>query len=570
MTSLCVVALASVGTALLSAMFAQEIWSGDTILFFLICAALTASGAFVTTLMGKTHPEIETPRVYGSQPDRAVANMALDSKTRDFDLLFENVPVRLWIKDDANTIVRLNRAAAESMGVSVAEAEGRNTAELFPEIADKYLKDDLAVINSGVAMTGIIEEYAPSSGVRGWVRTDKVPIIDPTTGQRYVIVAAIDVTDWQQAQNALKESELRFSTAAAGSSVGIWDWIDIKGNKEYWTPRQFELLGYEPYAFEPNFSKFLELLHPDDHVQLHQAVEAHFQDRIPFQIEYRLRHRTKGYRWFLGSGQAIWDDNGEPKRMIGSIMDIHERKEAEEALSAKAAALARSNLELEQFARVASHDLRAPLRGIANIVGWLEEDLADHFSEDTKGHLTLLTQRVGRMEKLLDDILAFSRLEFDGPTETIDTTNAIEDAFALVQTENFTLRFDGAMPKLQAERVLVELVFRNLLDNSIKHHDRDSGTITISAHAIGNGAEFRICDDGPGIDPRFSEKIFQIFQQLKIRDANSGSGMGLAFVKKVMDEVGGSIKLEPRAPEERGAVFILTWPDPARQASKAA
>ena len=505
--------------------------------------------------------------------ERQRSARALEAKTRDFDLLFEHVPVRLWIKDDKNRILRLNEAAAASMGVSVAEATGADTYDLFPDMAAKYHADDLAVIESGVPRHGIVEEYTPSEGERGWVRTDKTPIVDPETRQRYVIVASTDITDMKEAETALAESELRFATAVNGASVGIWDWIDVNSDQEYWTPRQFQLLGYQPNAFEPSFTKFKELLHPDDHEMVAAAVEAHFERREPFSVYYRLRHKTLGYRWFLGTGQAIWDDEGRPKRMIGSIMDVHEQKTAEHALAAKAAALAKSNKELDEFARVASHDLKGPLRGIANIASWLEEDIGEALTDETRAHLDLMKGRIVRLEKLLDDLLSYARLDTGVAVKIVDVAAMARDHFDLFAPEGFRLELDEDLPVFDTPRILFERVLRNLIENAIKHHDRDDGVIRVSAQRKDDLFEFSVSDDGPGVDARFRDRIFEMFQTLKTRQDRAGSGMGLAMTRKIVEGVGGEVRMVPNAGGARGTAFVFTWPvspEKAQAASAAA
>lgn len=500
--------------------------------------------------------------------DREIANHAasekrLARKTREYDQLFENLPVRLWVKDDKNTIIRLNEAAAAAMGVSKEEAEGANTGDLFPETAEKYLQDDLAVIRSGRPKLGILDRHAPLSGENGWARTNKAPFKDSETGQDYVIVASIDVSEQKRAEDALAESEIRFSTAAEGSSVGIWDWVDVSRDEQYWTPRQYELLGYGPGEIPASLSAFIAMLHPDDVESAMQAVRKHFLERKPLRTEYRLKHKTGGYRWFLATGQAIWDEAGRPVRMIGSIMDIHDQKLAEEALVAKAQELERSNQELDRFAHVASHDLKAPLRGVGNIVNWLEEDLAGVLDDQSREHLTLLKGRVARLEKLLDDLLAYARPDIGGEIEDVNLKDIVDAAFGIHTHEGITLRVAGDLPMLRANPAPLEIVLRNLVENAAKHHDREEGGVIVSAADIGDFVEIRVADDGPGIASEHHARIFEMFQTLQSRDEVEGSGMGLAMVKKIVERHGGAIRVISDPSKRRGSVFVFTWPKQA-------
>ncbi len=139
-------------------------------------------------------------------------------RTEELELILNNVPVRIWFKDDMNRIIRLNEQAAESMGMSVAEAEGANAYDLFPDMAKKYHEDDLEVIESGAPKLGIIEEFTPKHGDHGWISTDKTPYIDPETGDRFVFVAATDITKLKQTQSALEQSNAELEQFARVAS----------------------------------------------------------------------------------------------------------------------------------------------------------------------------------------------------------------------------------------------------------------------------------------------------------------------------------------------------------------
>ena len=207
---------------------------------------------------------------------------------------------------------------------------------------------------------------------------------------------------------ALKKSEERFALAAKGSSVGIWDWIDIQKDEVYWSPTVYRLLGYEDGELEPSFARLKTLIHPDDKGAVLDKLRAHYEQREPYEIEYRLRHSSGEYRWFHATGIAALSESGEPVRMVGSLADITERKLTETRLALQSEELQRSNTELEQFAYVASHDLRAPLRGIDNLASWIESDLADAMNDESRENMMLLRGRISRLETLLDDLLAFS------------------------------------------------------------------------------------------------------------------------------------------------------------------
>ena len=224
------------------------------------------------------------------------------------------------------------------------------------------------------------------------------------------------------------------------------------------------------------------------------------------------------------------------KAFVCAVEDISERRAAEDDLR-------RSNEELEQFAYIASHDLKAPLRGIDNLAQWIGDDLSAVMTPQAEKNLKLLRNRVGRITTLLDDILKYSRAgRMTGDVESIDTGELIAQvAEPLVASGKFRLEVAPGMPVLTSPRTPLEQVFSNLIANAIKHHDKGAGTIRVSAADRGAFFEFAIADDGPGIPPNLHERAFQLFQTLKPRDKTESTGLGLSIVKKLVEWQGGKV-----------------------------
>lgn len=216
--------------------------------------------------------------------------------------------------------------------------------------------------------------------------------------------------------------------------------------------------------------------------------------------------------------------------------------------------------ELEQFAYVASHDLKAPLRGISNLASWLQEDLAANLTDDSSDHLTLLRDRVQRMQALIDGLLEYSRVgAMEGSKETVVTLQLLAEIIdSLSPPKGFSIDVDPNMPTLYTDRLLLTQVFANLISNSIKHHGGRKGHVWIAVRDDGRYYEFSVADDGPGIAPEYHDKVFMMFQTLTIKDFGSDTGIGLALVKKIVLEQGGLITLDSK--EGEGCVFRFTWP----------
>ena len=216
--------------------------------------------------------------------------------------------------------------------------------------------------------------------------------------------------------------------------------------------------------------------------------------------------------------------------------------------------------ELEQFAYVTSHDLKAPLRGIANLAAWLEEDLKEKLTEATREQLRLLRDRVQRMNALIEGLLEYSRIgQVTSSMTSVDSGKLLAEVIdSLSPPDGFTIDVAANMPTLYTDRLHLSQVFSNLLANSIKHCESERGHAGVTVHDQGDFYEFTVADDGPGIAPEYHDKVFMMFQTLAVNDYGSNTGIGLALVKKLVEEHGGSITLESE--EGSGATFRFSWP----------
>ena len=222
--------------------------------------------------------------------------------------------------------------------------------------------------------------------------------------------------------------------------------------------------------------------------------------------------------------------------------------------------LARSNKDLDEFAYVASHDLKAPLRGIDQLATWVVEDLEEGNLEEVPAHLKMMRNRIKRLETLLNDLLTYSRANRQqNSISEIDSKVVINDLFSLVAPlEGFTLTIKDNLPRFSTYRAPFEQVVRNLLSNAIKHHDKEQGHIQIGCTEKDEFYVFSIEDDGPGISPNYHEDIFKMFKTLRPRDETEGSGMGLALIKKIVEHYSGEVIV--KSVLGQGCTFYFSWP----------
>ena len=251
---------------------------------------------------------------------------------------------------------------------------------------------------------------------------------------------------------------------------------------------------------------------------------------------------------------------GEPIQHLTIMNDISKEKAAESGIKEYARNLESKNKELDQFAYVVSHDLKAPLRAIHNLSEWIEEDLEGIIEDDTKKNLELLRGRVHRMENLINGILVYSRVgRKETDSEDVDTTALLKELVDILCIDKDTELFlDSEIPNLVTERILLEQVFSNLISNALKYNDKEKVEIRISHKKDSRLHTFAISDNGPGIDAEYYKSIFVIFQTLQPRDKIESTGVGLAIVKKIIEEKGGTIWLESEM--DKGTTFYFTWP----------
>lgn len=354
------------------------------------------------------------------------------------------------------------------------------------------------------------------------------------------------------------ESRLRALIDTAVDGIAI---IDRNGILQLFNPACERMFGY---AADEVIGRNVTVLMTYPDRELHdQYLKRYLAGGAPRIIGIGrtvVGQRRDGSRFSLDLSVGETRD-GSDTVFVGIMRDISDRQRTAAELALRTKELERSNRELEQFAYVASHDLKAPLRGIDNLARWIEEDLGAALSGETRDNMRLLRGRIRRLERLLDDLLGFSRAGRQlGEIEAFDPKRLPETLLALIPpAPGFHIEVEGDLGSFATYRGQLEQVLANLVGNAVKHHDRPQGEVRIRIDDGSERVSVQVVDDGPGIEPRFHARVFEMFQTLRPRDQVEGSGMGLSIVRKMVESHGGKIELDSEPPR-RGVRMRFTWP----------
>ncbi|MFZ2957676.1 MAG: CHASE domain-containing protein [Candidatus Ozemobacteraceae bacterium] len=501
---------------------------------------------------------VETLRV--SENRLTVIRKELQAKNEELETILDNMPGLVFYKDTKNNFVKVNKYLANVQKTSKEAFQGKNLAELYSKAeADKYYSDDLAVFREGKPRLNIEEIWETASG-QAWVSTSKIPIYDENNNPKGILGLSFDITEKKKLEILAREREERyhllFDESPDAYLIMAFDRGQIlacnQATERMLHGKREQILGMTPDQVSPCFQ-------PDGRLSSEAAADRIAESLKSGSHRFEWLHRTlDGINFWAEETISVITMDGQ-KALLVAWRNITDRKRVEKELEKKSSELAESNAELEQFAYVASHDLRAPLCAIESLSEWLEQDLGGSLQGESAKHLQLLRNRAKRMEKLLDDLLEYARIGHGEATVgEIDAAALVKE---LVDFQGLKNRFDLKLRNLPVFTTIYTAfrqVLHNLISNVAKHHDKGNGVISVTALERDGFYEFSFADDGPGIPKEYQDKVFGMFQTLKPRDEVEGSGMGLAMVKKIIEHLGGNISLGAAQP--RGLEVRFTWP----------
>jgi PAS domain S-box-containing protein len=454
-------------------------------------------------------------------------------------------------------------------GAEIAPAVGSWEERIHPDDRERVL----ARIRAAIAGDGDIwfDEYRMRRGDGSYAEVfDRGIVLRDAAGAGVRMVGAMqDVTERKRAEQAIRDSLARFDAAARATGDVIWDW-DLASGAIWWSENFRLLFGYSADEIEPTMASWTERIHPDDR----EHVVARVREVVDgagnlWEDEYRFRRKDGSWAFLLDRGYVLRDASGRGVRMIGAMQDITEQVRAETQLRALNDELERRvahrtreleavNKELESFSYSVSHDLRAPLRGIAGFAEILVKNHADRLDDRARDYLGRVQAATHRMGELIDDLLKLSRVSRDEMRrETVDLSAIARDVLARLQQDAPERRVETAVEDglvAEGDARLLRVVLENLLGNAWKFTARTPGArISFSADEQDGIRCFAVGDNGAGFDMRYADKLFGPFQRLHRVSEFPGTGIGLATVQRVLIRHGGRIWAQ--AEPGRGAIF---------------
>jgi PAS domain S-box-containing protein len=371
----------------------------------------------------------------------------------------------------------------------------------------------------------------------------------------------------QRAEKALEESEARFKTLVEHiPAITYIAALDEFSTTLYVSPQVQTILGFSQKDYKKDPDIWRKQLHPDDRTRIMDEVYKAHKFNKPFKSEYRMLTSSGQVVWFRDEAVIVRDKNDKPLFLQGIMYDLTElmihRNHLEELVEKRTNELNRSNIDLQQFAYAASHDLQEPLRVIGGFVRLFAKRYKGKLDSQADEFIWHTVEGVKRMENLIKDLLAYSQIGTKGQDfKPSDCSLVIKEALANLQTaigESNAKITCGVLPIVMADTSQLSRLFQNVIGNAIKFHGKKMPKIHVSAERKANEWVFSVKDNGIGIDPKDAGRIFIIFQRLHSREEYPGTGIGLAICKRIVERHSGRIwvKSEPG----KGSTFYFTIP----------
>ena len=504
----------------------------------------------------------------------------LKERHRFIETLFDSVEDLMAVLDKDGNYISVNKKVEEVYHLKREDIIGRKISDIFPSLKNSDMLDYLQRAIGGETVHNI----AYRSPVTGkYYENFYIPLRNERQEIYGVLVIGHDNTAIMQAAEKIETVNTKLTEAQRLAHIGNWEW-DIKGDKITWSDELYRIFGLVPGEFEASFQNYLRYIHPEERDNVNKLIQDALINHQPFNFYHRVVRPDGSVRILHGRGEVSLNQAGQPMSMAGTAQDVTEIKLAENEIRKITDELIRYNKELEQtnkalesFTFVASHDLQEPVRKIRTFLNLISEKETANLSEKSRDYMNRTIRAAAQMQQLIHDLLLYSRttsssvhfkrtdLNIILRDVTIELKEIIEEKHASVVADR--------LPELEVIPFQLHQFFMNMISNSLKFSaagkkpvihikadiaDKESIELN-NGHGNKKYHRITISDNGIGFDARYDEKIFDLFQRLHSKHKYSGTGIGLAICKKIIENHDGFITAHGEP--DKGATFIIYLPE---------
>lgn len=491
-----------------------------------------------------------------------------DEKLRESEernrLLVESSPYGIAIHSDGK-FVFMNRAGAKILGAANPEEFiGKRVLQIIHPDYHELVKERIRMQEEGKAAPLIEEKLLRLDGTSVDVELTSIPFTYKGKPAMYGVF--MDITERKQAENALRENQVRLDLALRSARMGVWHW-DIIENRRYFDDQVCHLLGINPATFTGAAEEFFGAVHPDDRETIKAALARTIEHDVLYEPEYRAVWPDGSVHYITARGRLVRDDKGRALRINGIIWDITERKKMEE-LRLENERLAYANEAKSEFLAIMSHELRTPMNAVIGFSELMKAKKAGELNEKQERYMDNILISSKHLLVLINGILDLTRVEA-GKIELVIEKIVVHDAInetlnllkATAEKRNviFKKEIDPQLDYIEADRQRFKQILVNLVSNAVKFSKPEGGIVTVTAKKEENMAKISVSDTGIGIKEEDLGKLFQPFLQLDMSFSRKygGTGLGLAISKQLVELQGGKIRAESKYGEGSTFTFLL-------------